>query len=306
MNIRFTVSLAFSIISTALIAGVPIDTSREFTIGNIKQYVTIKAKDRSNPLLLFLHGGPGGSVMSYSHKFTSRLEEHFVIVQWDQRETGETLKLNASPERLTATLFVNDTRALIDTLLQVFRQPKILLVGHSWGTYLGFEIARTHPETVHGFVAIGPMINQVESERQSLEILLEAARKANDKSALSELKWLLKHQGSKAKLSKEYVLNWCKTWLDVFNKASEINLFEEAPTLNCPVYFFLGRKDLQTSSVIAEQYYQTLKAPEKKIFWFEKSAHGIPSSEPDKLQTLIIEEILPSIKAKTTVTSVTD
>jgi pimeloyl-ACP methyl ester carboxylesterase len=126
-------------------AHVPIDSTGVITIGGIKQFVSIKGKDNSKPLLLFLHGGPGNSVIGYAERFTRKLQENFIVVQWDQRESGKTRTLNKSPEPLTVALFEKDTREMVTTLLQRFHQPKLYLAGHSWGTVLGFYMAKNYP-----------------------------------------------------------------------------------------------------------------------------------------------------------------
>jgi pimeloyl-ACP methyl ester carboxylesterase len=292
-----------------LIAQVPIDSTGTFFIGGIKQFVSIKGKDNTKPLLLFLHGGPGNSVMHYSEKFTKKLQNHFIVVQWDQRNAGKTLKLNASPYPLTIDLFENDTHQLIDSLLERFHQPKLYLVGHSWGTFLGFYIAKNYPELLHAYIPICPMINQLESERIILELMKEKARKSGNEIQLKELslvkipfengeqlyfhrKWVLDFMGSKAKITKDYVQDWATTWLPVFNEASKDNLLESAPILRCPIYFFVGRKDYQTSSTLTEKYFQMLSAPKKELFWFERSGHSLPTTEPALLQEIIIEKIL--------------
>ncbi|HZI53206.1 MAG TPA: alpha/beta hydrolase, partial [Chitinophagaceae bacterium] len=123
----------------------PIEKNEVITIGGIKQYIRIKGKDVSKPILLFLHGGPGSSLMSKADGFTGKLQQHFVVVQWDQRETGETLRLNKSPEPLRPGLFYNDTHDLIDSLLRRFQQPKLYLAGYSWGTVPGFQMADKYP-----------------------------------------------------------------------------------------------------------------------------------------------------------------
>jgi hypothetical protein len=64
------------------------------------------------------------------------------------------------------------------------------------------------------------------------------------------------------------------------------------PSISCPVYFFAGRKDLQTNSSITEKYYSFVQAPKKNLFWFD-AGHSIPSAQPQRLQEVIIEEILP-------------
>lgn len=286
-----------------------IDTTQIISIGGIKHYISLKGKDNKKPLLLYLHGGPGGSVMDYADKFTSRLKEHFVVVQWDQRETGKTLQLNASPVPLSLAIFQNDTYALIKQLLNQFRHSKLYLAGHSWGTTLGFFIAEKYPELLFAYIAIGPMINQCESERVILKMMKERAIKDGNKKEIAELnkvnipfengeqlylhrKWLFHFNGQTKTLSREYVLNWASTWLSIYNEASKINLLESLPAINCPVYFFIGKKDYQTNFNIAESYYNKLTAPKKKLFWFD-AAHAIPTAVPQQFQSTIIQKVLP-------------
>lgn len=306
---RQSVAIWFVCLSQPLMAQRPIDSLGVVNIGGIRQVISVKGRDASKPLLLFLHGGPGNSVMHYAEKFTYRLQEHFTVVQWDQREVGKTLALNKSPRPVTVQHFEEDTHALIDTLLKRFKRPKLYLAGHSWGTYLGFYVAINYPELLYGYLAISPMVHQAESERIILELMKDKASRTGNKVAARELaaitipfkngedlyfhrKWVMEYMGSKAKITKGIVDQWSSTWLTVFVEASQQNLFESAPEIKCPVYFFVGRKDVQTNSIMTEKYYQKLKAPRKELFWFEHSAHSLPMSEPEKLQKTIIEHVI--------------
>jgi pimeloyl-ACP methyl ester carboxylesterase len=309
MRINFLIPiLVFTITSHAQHS---IDTTLVLAIGGIKQFISIKGKDRSKPLLLFLHGGPGNSVISYAEKFTYKLQTNFTVVQWDQRESGKTKELNTIEESLKVSQFENDTYELVKALLNQFGQPKLYLLGHSWGTYLGFYMAKNHPELLYAYVPICPMVNQLESERVSLKMMLDNAKQSGNKQETKELstvkipfengeqlyyhrKWLLNTYGAKTKLSKNYVESWADTWLKVFNEASKENLIETTPVLQCPVYFFIGRKDYQTNANLTELYYKKLSAPKKGLYWFERSGHSLPSSEPLLLQNIIIEKILPA------------
>ncbi len=308
---NFLLFSSLFIISFSVFSQRPIDITQILNIGGIKQFVSIKGKNRSSPLLLFLHGGPGNSVMSYAEKFTHKLQEHFVVVQWDQRESGRTLQLNSSPIPLTVDLFKNDTHDLVDALLKQFNQSKLYLVGHSWGTVLGFHMAKHYPNLLYAYIPVCPMIDQLESERIILEKMKANAEQNKNQLAINELstikipfqngeqlyfhrKWLFHYIGSKTKLSKSHVVSWSAIWLSVFNEASKDNLNESTTALQCPVYFFVGRKDFQTNSVLTESYFEKLEAPRKELFWFEHSAHSVPSSEPGLFQNIIIEKILPN------------
>jgi pimeloyl-ACP methyl ester carboxylesterase len=305
---KYLILLAVSITATLSFAQKAIDRQEEILVGGIKQFITIQSADTTLPLLLFLHGGPGGSVMNYSDKFSNKLQNHFVVVHWDQRETGRTRELNPSPVPLTLGQFQGDTQEVIGYLLRKFRREKLYLAGHSWGTALGFHIARTHPEWLYAFIAIGPMINQLESERVALALMNERAARAGNAKALAELgevrvpfengrqlyyhrKWLQEMSGSRRSLSKDYVESWAATWLPLFREASHENLSQSLPSIACPVYFMVGRRDFQTSSAITEEYYHALSAPKKALFWFE-TGHSIPSSAPARMQEIMIEKVL--------------
>ena len=306
---RFVTSIVLFSLSTPLATGKPIHESMSVKVGNILQWIKIDGENDQSPVLLYLHGGPGNSVMSYSKKFTNELQEFFVVVQWDQRETGKTYSLNRSADALTVKLFENDAVAVVNYLKNKFHQDKIVLVGHSWGGFMVVLLASRHPELFAACFAAAPMIHQIESEELAIGKMKEVANEENNKMALQELaeiklpfkngtqlfyhrKWLFELVNKqKAPFSQSYVENWSKTWLAPFNEASEVNFFEVAPEIKCPIYFLVGRKDFQTNAKLTESYFKKLKAEKKELFWFEDSAHGLNLTESRKFQEVIISTV---------------
>lgn len=289
-----------------------IDISEAVPIGGINQWIRIKGTNRDNPLLLFLHGGPGNSVMGYAEKFTHELQQHFVVVQWDQRESGKTEKLNRSETPLTVTRMAKDAVEMINYLRIRFSKEKVLLIGHSWGGFLGLLVASEHPELLSGYVAISPMVYQVESERLTRAWMIEKAKADNRLKAVEELNsisipfesgrdlyyhrsWLAELSGRKT-LSRQFVEAWAEKWLPLFNEASLFNFFEVSPTIKCPIYFFVGKLDFQTHAQLTWKYYDALVSTRKKWYWFEDTGHSIPSQSPQRLQDIVINEILPDLK----------
>ncbi len=288
-----------------------ISSSEAVIIGGIKQWINIKGVSDKNPVLLFLHGGPGNSAMGYANRFTTELQKHFVVVQWDQRESGTTKVLNASRVPLTVALFEQDAVEMINYLRTRFAQDKIYLMGHSWGGFLGMTVAAGHPDLLVCYMAVSPMIYQVESERLSLELMKGKAQEANNQEEIKELanvripfqngeqlyyhrKWLAIWMGQKPP-SKSYVVGWSKTWLALFNEASRINFSVDAPEIRCPIYFFVGSKDYQTHFKLTEDYFNKVKADKKELFWFTNSAHLVNLTEPGRMQEIIIRQILPKM-----------
>ena len=76
----------------AVSAAKGIDEASYVAIGGIEQWIKIRGEDRSNPVLLFLHGGPGDVTNPWSFAFFAPWEKYFTVVQWDQRGAGKTLR----------------------------------------------------------------------------------------------------------------------------------------------------------------------------------------------------------------------
>jgi len=131
---------------------------------------------------------------------------------------------------------------------------------------------------------------------------------------ITQRKWLIKFGGSlygknslnpfikRILLTKEYSLIDRTNFFKVANMPSKIrmmenevlrmNLFEEIPEVKIPIYFFLGRHDYEVPSVIAEKYFEIIKAPKKELIWFEKSAHFPCYEEADKFNKHIVGKVL--------------
>jgi pimeloyl-ACP methyl ester carboxylesterase len=313
---QLIVSLFFVLTQSQGIAQTKIDIKEFLLVGGIKQVVEIEGQNRANPLFLFITGGPGSEGIYPENKaYLDELKKRFVVVTWDQRNCGQTLKLNPSPVTLTVKLCESDTYELVTALLKQFHQKKLFVMGWSWGTVLGFYMADKHPEQVYAYMAVSPAVNQWQSEQISLNELKQKAAQQNNQQAIDELaavkipfenglqnyydrKWLSLLNGEAigdiAEFKKYFTENSEMTAL--FKEANNINLFMSLPKVNCPVYFFVGKKDHQTNYLISEKYYKQLMAPEKNIFWFEKSGHLIPVTEPKLMQEVVIYKILPRIK----------
>lgn len=285
-------------------------------VGKIRQVVSYNGR-KGAPMILFLHGGPGSSRMKQADVFTNLLKEHFMVVQWDQRETGKTLALNKSAVPITLKLMENDTYELIKLLLKKFNHKKLYLVGESWGTVLGFSMAEKHPDLLDAYIAFSPVVDQTNSERILLDNLKLYVREKEDNQGLKELetvkipygdydqmyysrKWMLKRDGypladKDTTALKGYITDWSKTWMPAWNQAMRQNLFKKLPKIGCPVYFFLGEKDLQTNFGIASDYFKFVKAPKKEIFTFQNAGHSVLTEEANQVQKIIIEEILAKI-----------
>jgi pimeloyl-ACP methyl ester carboxylesterase len=294
---------------------VKIDTLLTLEIGGIKQVIEIKTDDVKRPILLFLSGGPGSSMMNNAASFTNILKNKFTIVQWDQRDAGKTLKLNPSPIQPSVEQMGKDTYEVISFLIKALNQEKIYLLGSSWGNVLGFYIVKEHPELLYSYFAVNPVISQLASEKELLKTLkvyfkensLASKELATvnipfkvDEDLFYLRKWLFYKEGKKYVTSNDFkngFLQWSKTWSLAWNEVMNIDLPKTLKKVDCPIYFFVGKNDIQTSTTITTAYFGELIAPKKDLFLFENSGHQIHQDEPEEFQNTIIK-ILDRVRSE--------
>lgn len=276
-------------------------------IGGIRQIVDIKTDDARKPVLLFLSGGPGSSMINGAPSFTDKLKSRFTIVQWDQRDAGKTLALNPSPTRPTLVQMKQDTVDVIDFVRKELRQEKIFLLGSSWGNVLGFHIVQTRPAILHGYFAVNPVVSQLASEQALLATLRNHFKEnslattelatvnipfKSDDDLLYLRKWLFYKDGKTNVLSEQFkagFTQWSAQWSAVWNEVMATDLPKSLASADCPVYFLVGANDIQTLTSLTETYFAQLKAPKKALFKFERSGHQIHHDEPAKFQDTIIQ-----------------
>src|SRR5262245_2522333 len=162
-------------------------------IGGIDQWVSIRGVDRRNPVLLVIHGGPGYVSMPASWWFGRGWEEYFTVVHWDQRAAGKT-HLLTDPTAIAATLSVErliaDAEEMMAWVRDELQKPRIFVLGHSFGSYLGLELARRHPDWLHAYIGVGQLADGPEGERRGWRFAVEAARRARNADAVRELETL--------------------------------------------------------------------------------------------------------------------
>jgi proline iminopeptidase len=162
-------------------------------LGGTRQAVSVRGNDRSNPILLFVHGGPGAVEMPIAWTFQRPWEDYFTVVQWDQRGAGKSYALN-DPTEIAPTLrlerYRDDTIELIEKLRNRYDQQKVILLGHSWGSLVGLSVAAARPDLLHAYVGTGQIIDMRENERVGIAWTLDLARSRNDSEAIQEIEAL--------------------------------------------------------------------------------------------------------------------
>lgn len=170
----------------------------EVVLGGARQVVNVRGADRAQPLLLFVHGGPAAPEMPIAWTFQRAWEDYFTVVQWDQRGSGRSYRLN-DPDALAPTMvpdrYRDDAIELIELLARRYGQRRIVLVGHSWGTLVGLAVALRRPDLLHAYVGIGQIVDFRENERVGFEWTLARAKADGNAEAVRELESLRPYPG---------------------------------------------------------------------------------------------------------------
>jgi proline iminopeptidase len=163
---------------------------KEVDIGGIKQWISVRGNDRTNPILLFIHGGPGAPMMPESWTFQRPWEDFFTVVQWDQRGSGKTFSTaNRQPDAsMSIDRMQADAEQLIELLKTTYGKKKIFVMGHSWGSVLGLRVAQHHPEWLYAYIGVGQVVNSLRNEAVGYQETLAQAEAIGNEQAIRELK----------------------------------------------------------------------------------------------------------------------
>ena len=165
-----------------------IDEQRFIEAGGIEHSITIRGVDRSNPIILFVHGGPA-EIVSFVPTATQSLEQDFTVVHWDQRGAGRTYARNAKPPAdLTLSQMTTDGVEVAAWLTQYLDQPRVVLVGHSWGSLLAEHMVFARPELFSVYVGTGQFVSWSALTNEQYAYSLARAEAENDAETLSALR----------------------------------------------------------------------------------------------------------------------
>jgi len=287
-------------------------------LGGVEQWVLIRGQSADNPVLLWLHGGPGAAQMPIARHFNGNLENDYIVVQWDQRGAGKSNPPGFDETTMTVDRYIQDTIELTFYLKERFGREKIYLLGHSWGSQIGILAAAANPVHYYAYIGMSQLVDPHHSQELAYQWLRDEIKKGTNKKDLEKLDRLgtpryLDHAdyvefaglidkyggnmdisfGSLALValqSPEYKFQDYYYWLQgatrgsgpMWEESQAFNLFQSVPRIDIPVYFFSGAKDRNTPLSLVEEYLTSLEAPAgKELVVFSNSAHTPNMAEPE-------------------------
>jgi len=307
-----------------------IDEATYVTLGGIEQWITIRGQDRNNPVLLFLHGGPGDVTNPWSFALFAPWQRYFTVVQWDQRGAGRTLRKSgrAIAPTITVERMVQDGLELSEYLRKHLGKEKILLVGHSFGSILGVGMAKAKPDLFYAYVGTGQVGDETKNYFAAYDALLKKAKDLGDQRAIEELSRV----GPPPYESGDgYRVQW--KWANAFegvdeflygtiglalvapgNSVQDINDSGEGQALSAerlvpqtrssgpkelglefriPMFFIQGAEDFTTPTALARNYLEAIQAPRKEFVTINGAGHFAVFMHSDQFLQELVARVRP-------------
>jgi pimeloyl-ACP methyl ester carboxylesterase len=306
-----------------------VDESSYVSIGGIEQWVTIRGEDRSNPVLLFLHGGPGDVTNPWSFAMFDPWEAYFTVAQWDQRGAGRTLSKSGPSIASTMTLdrMVQDGIELSEYLCKHLGKRKVILVAHSFGTILGLRMIRQRPDLFFAYVGTGQVADETQNYAVAYDALLKKAQATGNQHAFDELKsvgpppytsgrgyqvqrkWSNLFEGAYrflygtlglALVAPGYSVQDLNDSIEgqilsgdrLFSQTRSATMKDLGLQFAISTFFFEGTEDFTTPTELARKYLQAIQAPQKEFVPIPGGHFAVFMNSDQFLRELVVH-VLP-------------
>ena len=220
-----------------IVAPKGIQESYKTKVGGIDQWLNVRGQDKSNPIILFVHGGPASPLIPTLWQFQRPLEEYFTVVNYDQRGAGKTYVEDHS-DAVAASLhiprYIDDAIEIAEYARKRYGKSKVIVMAHSWGTVIGLGAALKRPDLFYAYVGIGQVINTRDNERISFEYGLQQAKAHGNAAAVKEMESIAPYPGDRP-ITRERIIiarKWAQFYGGLTAYREESRYFFNAPLLS--------------------------------------------------------------------------
>jgi pimeloyl-ACP methyl ester carboxylesterase len=302
-----------------------IATLEAVPVGGVDQWVMLRGLEQSNPVMLYLHDGPGLAQILVARQIQAELERAFVVANWDQRGAGLSYHAGIDPATMTLDRLVEDAVEVSTWLCERLERKRIVLVGQSWGSLIGLLAAQRAPELYDAYIGVDQLVDPKDGEARLFRWAESEAKTREDARALRELgqigqppyaatdgarrvRRIAERFGGVGRRAsrrgavvrgllelQEYTVLDLSRWRRGHRFSTETlgptAATADVPTmvsaLKVPTYFLAGRNDHVCDPALAREYLRVLDAPRKGWAWVEDAGHWLPFEQPDALAAAI-------------------
>lgn len=294
-----------------------INKSMYVEVNGTRQWINIYGKNIKNPVLLYLHGGPGSSTSAIDYAFTRKWADVYTVVTWDQRNCGKSYSKKNKGKKLTCEQFLKDGKEMTEFIQKFMKKDKITILGHSWGSIYGASLVLAYPEYYECFIGTGQVIDMYENEVALKEAASEWA--SGDETYMAYVDQLtpgdmtMTHINARNELMEKYgygimrdgtdynifttilfnpnysVIDWIEYFRTDFSDYLTFIGSEEFGKISIqgkyeykvPYYNINGDQDYQTNYILAGEYFEKVNAPYKQLFIMKNTTHGLLESKSE-------------------------
>jgi pimeloyl-ACP methyl ester carboxylesterase len=313
----------------AIDAKTGVEETMYVSLGGIDQWIQIRGDDRKNPVLLYVHGGPGTTISPVS-SLLRPWEKYFTVVMWDQRDAGKTFVRNGAVREMSLARVALDGIELADFLRHHLGKPKIIVLGHSWGTMVGVRMVHDRPDLFSAYVGTGQVVSIAEKEAINYARTMARLRAAHDSDGIRELiavgappyrsiKELLVERSlsnrSDIPAERDLLQNMIPIALvapgwslwDIYESLQSAD-YAEAATFDAdasydarqlgaefsvPFFVINGAEDHVAPADLAKNYFDFIHAPEKQFVTLKGAGHSAVLTDPDAFLRELVARVRP-------------
>jgi pimeloyl-ACP methyl ester carboxylesterase len=299
-------------------------------LGGIDQWVTVHGEDQANPVIIVVHGGPAEAQWPLASEYAP-WEKSFTVVQWDQRGAGRTFKRNGTgTPNVNLEQITRDGIELIDYVRRITYKRKVILLGHSWGSIVAVKMAAARPDWVAVYVGTGQVASWSASVQAQFDYLLSYAREHGDHALQTELEEIGVPDPNNAdqyfkftRGFREAVFETDRQWLAALPAKAKsspdvsaddfaalvggmdfsgplllkdqisTNLTQSNASSAVPFFVIQGREDMFTPTSAAITYFDSVKAPYKKMIIIEHAGHFAFLTHSKQFVDALVKEVRP-------------
>jgi pimeloyl-ACP methyl ester carboxylesterase len=298
-----------------------IDEAGYVTAGGIEHFRTLRGADRDNPVLVFVHGGPGATQTIFNTA-TIPWERHVTVVHYDQRGSGKTLERSGPAPGLTLARLETDAVAMIEQVRRELSAERVILAGSSAGSAVALAVAARRPDLVSAYIGTDQLASP-RSRGISYRLTLDGLRRTGNAKGVAALdrigdgphtreqydrivRWTMAADPAIPHMVDDVIIPAMLTSplhttrdakvLDEGMKASMAALFDElgtfdahvvAPRLEMPVVLVHGADDIVNPTVCVQRWYASLEASSKELVLFEGTGHLAAFTRPDRFAEVL-------------------